>query len=490
MRRRGAAPAESTSVDPAPVDAEVAAQSALIEHVAAAVVETVMAAAADEAPKPEPTRRRARRAPQSVDVPAPVASAADAPAVHDLRSLEADALAVTIVDERGPRDTAAGDVAVIMQSTAGETATTPVALPTSPITLPPTRRVRRRAIAADETPAADALAAAAAEATAAAREPQAASAVAPQPTTESTTTARPAARVEDEFEAAARLFAFTGETPVQAPVQASAPVAESLPVEKMPRTRSSARRIAATSFSVGVMGVVGLLTVGMTMPVSALASANGTANVASVAPAQAATTNLAVGGTDVGGGSDIQAYVAPAGAQAATVDRADGYTAATYAQVAADSGIKYPSNFYTNDTSAAIQWPFAVGVSISYGFGMRDGQMHEGADFVPGEGSPVQAIADGVVRLATEAGGGYGVEVVIDHKIDGQLVSSRYAHMLYGSLKVKQGDQVKVGQVIGNTGDTGHSFGAHTHFEILQNGTTAIDPIVWLRAHAGRHSLD
>ncbi|MFW1063371.1 peptidoglycan DD-metalloendopeptidase family protein, partial [Vibrio parahaemolyticus] len=88
-----------------------------------------------------------------------------------------------------------------------------------------------------------------------------------------------------------------------------------------------------------------------------------------------------------------------------------------YAQVAADSGIRYPSDFYKNDTSAAIQWPFAVGVGITYGFGMRDGVMHEGADFVPGEGAPIQAIADGVVRTATEDGGGYGVMIIIDHKI-------------------------------------------------------------------------
>ncbi len=71
--------------------------------------------------------------------------------------------------------------------------------------------------------------------------------------------------------------------------------------------------------------------------------------------------------------------------------------------------------------------------------------------------------------------------VVIDHHIDGQLVSSRYAHMQYGSLQVTVGQHVTVGTVIGRTGNTGHSFGAHTHFEILMNGTTPIDPIPWLR---------
>jgi len=153
--------------------------------------------------------------------------------------------------------------------------------------------------------------------------------------------------------------------------------------------------------------------------------------------------------------------------------------------MAADSGITNPSNFYVNDPTAPIQWPFAVGVPITYGFGMRDGTMHEGADFVPGEGSPVQAIADGTVRIATEQGGAFGVTVLIDHEIDGQLVSSRYGHMQYGSLQVTQGQHVKVGQFLGRTGNTGRSFGAHTHVEILQNGTTPIDPIVWLRQHAG-----
>jgi murein DD-endopeptidase MepM/ murein hydrolase activator NlpD len=116
---------------------------------------------------------------------------------------------------------------------------------------------------------------------------------------------------------------------------------------------------------------------------------------------------------------------------------------------------------------------------------MRDGTMHEGVDFTPGEGSPIQAVADGVVRESTDSGGAFGVHIVIDHIIDGELVSSSYSHMLYGSRQVEVGDPVTVGTIIGHTGDTGRSFGAHTHFEILANGTTPIDPIPWLREHAG-----
>ena len=75
--------------------------------------------------------------------------------------------------------------------------------------------------------------------------------------------------------------------------------------------------------------------------------------------------------------------------------------------------------------------------------------------------------------------------VLIDHIIDGELVSSRYGHMQYGSLQVVPGQQVTVGTFIGRTGNTGRSFGAHTHFEILAGGTTPIDPLPWLREHAG-----
>ena len=47
------------------------------------------------------------------------------------------------------------------------------------------------------------------------------------------------------------------------------------------------------------------------------------------------------------------------------------------------------------------------------------------------------------------------------------------------------GDHVTVGTIIGRTGNTGRSFGAHTHFEMLAYGTTPIDPIPWLWVHAG-----
>ncbi|KAA9108498.1 peptidoglycan DD-metalloendopeptidase family protein [Microbacterium rhizomatis] len=279
----------------------------------------------------------------------------------------------------------------------------------------------------------------------------------------------------DEFERAARLFAFTGETPVQSPAaQATANHTAKRPHRKV---RGAAfRRMATASFSVGVMGLVGLLAVGMTTPAAAVAAASGTITPASV---------VAPAGDVAGAGGQIQAYVAPAEAQSAAIQRDDNFETGTLVEMAGVAGISNPSSsVFTNNPNCPIQWPFAVGVGMSYGFGMRDGTMHEGIDFTPGDGAHIQAIDHGVVRISTDSGGNYGVTIVIDHIVDGALVSSRYAHMQYGSRQVQVGDTVEVGEYIGRTGDTGYSFGAHTHFEILAGGTTAIDPLPWLKQHA------
>lgn len=297
----------------------------------------------------------------------------------------------------------------------------------------------------------------------------------------------PAASGVDEFEAASRLFAFTGETPVQQPAPEAETQAEAAPhaAPRRAQTRrgSAFKRVATASFSVGVFGIVGLMAVGMTTPAEAVAAVNGT---------DASLSVLAVGddAAPVIDEAEIQAYVAPGDAQSDTLQRTENYSTTTTAQLASEAGIRNFSNLFHNNPNSNIQWPFAVGVTMSYGFGMRSGRMHEGIDFTPGNGAPVQAIADGTVRVASEAGGAYGVHVIIDHIVDGQMVSSHYAHMQYGSLQVSAGQHVTVGTVIGRTGNTGRSYGAHTHFEILKNGTTAIDPWPWLEEHTdGTHTV-
>lgn len=290
----------------------------------------------------------------------------------------------------------------------------------------------------------------------------------------------------DLFEAAARLFAFTGETPVQNDTTDNTPDEIDVDLDdasddaevRTPAPRGSGfKRLTAASFSVGVMGLVGLLAVGMTTPAEAVAAVRGADYPVSVATPKPEESKIDP--------DEIQAYVAPAGTENAVVARTENYSMTSMSELAYASGISNISNTFVNDPNAAIQWPFTVGVPISYGFGMRSGRMHQGVDFTPGAGSPIQSIADGVVRVASNSGGAYGVHVIIDHEIDGQLISSHYAHMQYGTIQVQVGQQVTVGTILGRTGNTGRSFGAHTHFELLVGGTTAIDPLVWLRAHTG-----
>lgn len=290
----------------------------------------------------------------------------------------------------------------------------------------------------------------------------------------------------DEFERAARLFAFTGENPTvsTAPATPVSPVATTSTsasagdgaAHMPPRTRR-ARRITAASLSLAAIGAVGLLTVGMTLPTEAVAAATGTPD----------TTTVLAGDVNDGGDGDIQAYVASgsaAGGVQGSLQHSSGFTTGTVVQLAGTAGITNVSgSTFSNNQNCPVQWPFAVGVPITYGFGPRPGEFHEGVDFTPGMGAHIQAIADGVVAVAQDNYQGYGTAVIIDHVINGQKVASLYGHMELGSLQVHVGQKVKVGEYIGRTGNTGHSFGAHTHVEIRQNDVTPIDPLPWLRAH-------
>ena len=172
---------------------------------------------------------------------------------------------------------------------------------------------------------------------------------------------------------------------------------------------------------------------------------------------------------------------------AQTVQR-EGYEHQTIAEYAQAAGIRAEGDF-TNNPAGTIQWPFAVGVHIGDHFGYRNcsgcSSDHGGQDFNPGLGAEIQAIADGTVAVSTDAGGSLGVVMMIDHIIDGELVTSVYAHMEYDSRRFEVGDTVAVGDVIGTTGDTGMSTGPHLHFEIRLGGVDGekVDPLEWLYAN-------
>ena len=89
---------------------------------------------------------------------------------------------------------------------------------------------------------------------------------------------------------------------------------------------------------------------------------------------------------------------------------------------------------------------------------------HTGVDFVAPAGTPVFAAAGGVVASA-ESHQEYGQSVDIDH--DNGL-TTRYAHL--SRYKVKVGDVVMKGQLLGEVGSTGRATGPHLHFEVREKG--------------------
>jgi len=112
---------------------------------------------------------------------------------------------------------------------------------------------------------------------------------------------------------------------------------------------------------------------------------------------------------------------------------------------------------------------------ISSGFGGRKGGRHDGVDILAPEGTEVRAASYGVVIYAGDGMRGYGTTVLVDH---GEGVTTLYGHL--NSFRVKSGDAVASGQVIGAVGRTGNATTSHLHFEIRSEGE-AVDPVKYLR---------
>lgn len=143
---------------------------------------------------------------------------------------------------------------------------------------------------------------------------------------------------------------------------------------------------------------------------------------------------------------------------------------------------------YSVEIVQRYSWPTPG--PTSSGFGPRTcapdspcSTFHEGLDLTPGAGTSVKAVAAGTVRLADPSGtSDFGVYVIVDHNVDGVLVSTLYAHLQQGSTQVQPGQQVERGQMLGRVGDTGRSYGAHLHFEVHVNGQS-VSPQQWMSSH-------
>ena len=133
----------------------------------------------------------------------------------------------------------------------------------------------------------------------------------------------------------------------------------------------------------------------------------------------------------------------------------------------------------------AYSYPVTWGTPISGGFGDVSPSWprgHAGLDFNGETGDPVYAATDGRVEYAEFNYGGYGNLVMI-MRADG--TQTRYAHL--DRIKVRQGERVNAGDLIGTIGNTGNSSGSHLHFEVrVGDALTPTNPAgLWTGSRPG-----
>ncbi len=108
---------------------------------------------------------------------------------------------------------------------------------------------------------------------------------------------------------------------------------------------------------------------------------------------------------------------------------------------------------------------------MASGFGYRSDpftkirKFHKGMDFSAKSGTPIYATGDGIVKKADGTVSGFGNHIEINH---GYGYLTLYAHL--SKYKVRAGQKVKRGDIIGYVGSTGRSEAPHLHYEVHKNG--------------------
>jgi murein DD-endopeptidase MepM/ murein hydrolase activator NlpD len=109
--------------------------------------------------------------------------------------------------------------------------------------------------------------------------------------------------------------------------------------------------------------------------------------------------------------------------------------------------------------------------AVASGFGYRNDpftkvrKFHAGMDFSAKTGTPIFATGDGTVQRADNTASGYGNHIVIRH---GFGYETLYGHL--SKYKVRAGQRVKRGDIIGYVGSTGRSEAPHLHYEVHKGG--------------------
>lgn len=122
------------------------------------------------------------------------------------------------------------------------------------------------------------------------------------------------------------------------------------------------------------------------------------------------------------------------------------------------------------EVSREMAWPVQGITTLTFSESSPYQIFHTGIDLAGPVGEPITPFMSGTVTYAGEIFWGYGKHVIIDH---GDNITSIYAHL--NRVTSFKGQQVQIGDTIGEMGSTGWSTGPHLHFEIRVYGVP-VDP--------------
>jgi murein DD-endopeptidase MepM/ murein hydrolase activator NlpD len=125
------------------------------------------------------------------------------------------------------------------------------------------------------------------------------------------------------------------------------------------------------------------------------------------------------------------------------------------------------------DATPSFRWPVRGRIIAAYG-PRPNGQQNDGINVAVPENTPIKAAEDGVVAYAGNELKGYGNLVLVRHA-NGYVTA--YANAK--ELLVKRGDQIKRGQVIAKSGQSGNVDAPQLHFEV-RKGSAPVDPMQFL----------
>lgn len=135
-------------------------------------------------------------------------------------------------------------------------------------------------------------------------------------------------------------------------------------------------------------------------------------------------------------------------------------------------GVETATRYHGPRATRQFAWPVVDG-TVTSGFGIRGGVMHDGVDIAAPAGTPVLAAGAGTVIFCGRLHG-YGNTVIIRH--------GRHYVTVYGHDErnfVHEGERVARGQEIGEIGRSGHTTGANLHFEVRRDNI-ARNPLAYL----------